>query len=374
MLFGGGILDGLFGQSQTEQLWQGQSAQPESGGLLDVLQSPQMALAAQLMNAPRVDQRGFATSGMQQIGSALAGFQQEMRQRRQDKLEEQKIALGEEQSIPANIREWQKFEAMTPDEKREYLTMKRATQMLDLGNQIVPFDPLSASAPQPAPQQPVGGMAPNEAAMMKELYPDEFGGIMGGQPQTGTGLLTSGYMKQPPPQEMPEFKAQQEREKAKGKASGEAEALLGDIESNMPNINNVVVKLDKLADAASYTQIDKFDATLKRQLGVDVGSAADAKAEYISTVDNEILPLLRQTFGAQFTENEGKALRATLGDPDASPSEKKAKLRAFIDAKIGQVQSLQRRTGQQVSPKEEISTYGQGSPAIDELKSKYGLE
>ena len=69
-----------------------------------------------------------------------------------------------------------------------------------------------------------------------------------------------------------------------------------------------------------------------------------ARAEYIAKVDNEILPLLRETFGAQFTQKEGESLKVTLGDPDKSPEEKDAVLRSFIKTKREQVKTLQRRT------------------------------
>ena len=58
------------------------------------------------------------------------------------------------------------------------------------------------------------------------------------------------------------------------------------------------------------------------------------------------MPLLRQTFGAAFTEKEGQSLRNTLGDPNKSPEEKNAVLRSFIAAKLGTIESLKRRTGQ----------------------------
>ena len=80
---------------------------------------------------------------------------------------------------------------------------------------------------------------------------------------------------------------------------------------------------------------------------MDVGEGAVARKEYITRVDNEILPLLRQTFGAQFTQKEGEALKATLGDPDASPQEKDAVLKSFIQTKKAQVATTRRRIGQQ---------------------------
>ena len=74
-----------------------------------------------------------------------------------------------------------------------------------------------------------------------------------------------------------------------------------------------------------------------------VGEGATARVEYMKKVDNEVLPLLRQTFGAQFTLQEGRDLRTTLGDPDLSPAEKDAALIAFIDAQRAKIETAKRR-------------------------------
>ena len=107
-------------------------------------------------------------------------------------------------------------------------------------------------------------------------------------------------------------------------------------------------ELSDLGKKATFTKSGQAVNAARRQLGLGVNEGGIARADYISKIDNEILPLLRQTFGAQFTENEGKSLRATLGDPDVSPKEKDAVLRSFISAKIGAIESLSRKTGQEV--------------------------
>ena len=72
---------------------------------------------------------------------------------------------------------------------------------------------------------------------------------------------------------------------------------------------------------------------------------ARARADYEATIANNILPLLRQTFGAQFTEKEGESLKTTLGDPNKSPSEKNAVLDAFIESKLNNITSTAAKTG-----------------------------
>lgn len=147
-------------------------------------------------------------------------------------------------------------------------------------------------------------------------------------------------------------------EKAKaeeiGKAQGQEMTSLADRESSLPRLEQVVTELSDLGKNATYTLAGQGRDYLTRQLGLPMGEGAIARKEYIAKVDNEILPLLRQTFGAAFTQKEGESLKATLGDVNASPEEKDAVLRSFIDQKRAQINSLKQRTGQG-SPTETIS-------------------
>jgi dsDNA-binding SOS-regulon protein len=84
---------------------------------------------------------------------------------------------------------------------------------------------------------------------------------------------------------------------------------------------------------------------VNKQVGGGPTEGALARVSYISHVKNNILPLLRQTFGAAFTAAEGDSLLATLGDPDMHPDEKKAALAAFIADKRATLETLRRQTG-----------------------------
>lgn len=134
---------------------------------------------------------------------------------------------------------------------------------------------------------------------------------------------------------------------AAGKGMGEAEATLASMQAKLPGLEFVVQKLDKLAKQATYTVGGRIIDEAMRQSGMEPREAAIARAEYIAMVDNQILPLLRDTFGAQFTEREGATLRATLGDPNRSPKEKQALLRAFIEQKRRDIEALVRQTGKE---------------------------
>lgn len=151
-----------------------------------------------------------------------------------------------------------------------------------------------------------------------------------------------------------------EREKTLGKDQGEATALYESMTSKMPGLRQVADRLDKLAEQATYTFAGRGWDEARKQFGADPRAAATARAEYEAIIDNQILPLLRDTFGAQFTVVEGERLRSTLGDPNKSPTEKKAVLRAFIEQKERDISALATRTGKQ-------------QPTTD-YKGKYGLE
>lgn len=143
----------------------------------------------------------------------------------------------------------------------------------------------------------------------------------------------------------PQIKQQESKMGEIGKQEGEAAAKLQAMEAQYPNLINVTNQLSELGKKATYTKAGQARDILQREAGLPVGEGAIARSEYISKVDNEILPLLRQTFGAQFTEREGQALRATLGDPNKSPQEKDAVLRSFIAQKASEIESLKRQTG-----------------------------
>ncbi len=155
-----------------------------------------------------------------------------------------------------------------------------------------------------------------------------------------------------------------------GKSSGEAINSALDAESSLPRLEDVVRQLSDLGKGATYTLAGQAADATKRQLGLPVGNAAIARREYIAKVDNEVLPLLRQTFGSAFTQKEGESLKDTLGDVNASPEEKDAVLRSFIDSKREQMNTLNRRAGlQNQSQIQNINsaTQGQSDKPISEM-------
>jgi hypothetical protein len=150
---------------------------------------------------------------------------------------------------------------------------------------------------------------------------------------------------------------------ATGKGRGEAVASFESMSSKMPGLEYTVKQLDGLADQATYTAAGQIVDSAMKQAGMEPREAAVARAQYIAVVDNQVLPLLRDTFGAAFTQKEGETLRNTLGDPNKSPREKQAVLKAFIEQKRRDVEALAVQSGQQPA-----------LPRGGSMREKYGLD
>lgn len=107
----------------------------------------------------------------------------------------------------------------------------------------------------------------------------------------------------------------------------------------LPGLTDSVGQLKELAMIATSTIGGSvFDFAVK-QTGFGSTKGATAKAKFIAIVNNQVLPLLKETFGAAFTATEGESLKATMGDPNASPEEKMAQLDAFIAQKARDIQT-----------------------------------
>lgn len=230
------------------------------------------------------------------------------------------VAMQTGSGDPSNVREYKYFNSLSPEEQSRYLTMKRSSQIMNLGGTQAVYDPLTQ----------------------------------------GKG---SEFDVTPKPEQMPDFKAAQEQAKTQGKAQGEAGALLESSVSKLPELFQTVQYLSDLGKKATYTEAGKAKDWLARQAGIST-EGATARTEYMAVVDNQILPLLRDTFGTQFTQKEGETLRSTLGDPDKTPEQKDAVLQSFINQKVASIQSLERQTGNPVS---DISAPDIGGDTLDTL-------
>lgn len=87
---------------------------------------------------------------------------------------------------PSNVREWQYYSSLSPEQQQQYLAMKRAAQFQDLGGYVAPVDP-----------------------------------------RTGALNQDAGIPKTVPPQDLPEVRGAQAQEAAAGRVAGEAEGERG---------------------------------------------------------------------------------------------------------------------------------------------------
>lgn len=165
----------------------------------------------------------------------------------------------------------------------------------------------------------------------------------------------------------PRIEADVAAAKAAAEAQGQAFTERARLEASLPGLNDVVARLRALSEVATYTRSGQAFNAVARELGFQPSEGATARAAYIATIDNEILPLLRETFGAQFTEREGQSLKATLGDPNMSPAEKNAVLDAFIAAKIRNLETRSTVQGAMGTPPQVQQPAAQPPIPLEEL-------
>lgn len=144
----------------------------------------------------------------------------------------------------------------------------------------------------------------------------------------------------------PQIEADITRARTAANKKGELFTELNQMQAALPGLKTAVASLRDLALIATSTLGGKlFDAAVK-ETGFGSTKGATARAKFIGIVNNQVLPLLKPTFGGSFSVQEGESLKATMGDPDASPEQKLAQLDAFIDQKIRDVETKQAQLSQ----------------------------
>ena len=130
--------------------------------------------------------------------------------------------------------------------------------------------------------------------------------------------------------------------KKEAKDRGETFSDLENAKAALPGLVNVVDQLRGLSSVATSTiGGNVFDFAVKES-GFGATEGATAKAKFVAIINNQVLPLLKQTFGGAFSVAEGESLKATMGDPNASTEEKLAQLDAFIEGKYREIETKQR--------------------------------
>jgi hypothetical protein len=131
----------------------------------------------------------------------------------------------------------------------------------------------------------------------------------------------------------PQITAAVETARARAASDGVAFTELNQANAALPGLRATVDSLKGLAMIATSTLGGRVFDTASKELGFGSTKGATAKAKFIAVINNQVLPLLKPTFGGSFSVQEGESLKNTMGDPNASPEEKIAVLNAFIDQK-----------------------------------------
>lgn len=130
-----------------------------------------------------------------------------------------------------------------------------------------------------------------------------------------------------------------------GKGMGEAKNLYDDFMAAQPGLKTAGNKLYQLAVAATYTMSGKARDMFLRQFNFDPGDSAAARAAMKNTIQVEVLPLLKATFGGNMSITEGEWLLSTLGDDSLSPREKRAQIESRMEGWQREAERRARRVG-----------------------------
>jgi len=131
--------------------------------------------------------------------------------------------------------------------------------------------------------------------------------------------------------------------KSSAKDKGETLTELAHAEAALPGLMTTVDQLKELAPLVTNTIAGRMFDSVVKETGFGATEGSTARAKFTALINNQVLPLLKPTFGAAFTVQEGEALRATMGDVNASPDEKIEVLNVFIDNKVREIQTKQRK-------------------------------
>ena len=144
------------------------------------------------------------------------------------------------------------------------------------------------------------------------------------------------------------------------KEKGEVLTDLARMESALPGLMESTSELKELAQIATSTLGGKAYDFIVKQSGFGGTKGATARDKFIAVIDNQVLPLLKETFGAAFTVQEGENLKATMGDPDASVESKLAQIDSFIEQKTRNIRAkkaqLEPQLKQQGITEDDITT------------------
>ena len=320
---------------------------------LKQIRDPQQKIAFLQQRKIDLERAGIGTQDTDEaIGLAQAGRFDELAE-----ITDQAIALGQQITRTGAAS----AKAFAPETVRKVIGKdEKGEDVFGLVSRQIVFDP--ATQTSRAVETPIEGeivTSTGETITQRRLGEIQAAGLTKEAEETGKAL---GAAKTAPLVAETRSTIETAVKLAGKEASARGETLtdLARSEAALPGLRQAVGQLKELALVATSTLGGRiFDVAVK-EAGFGSTAGADARVKFISIVNNQVLPLLRSTFGAAFTEREGETLKRTMGDPDATPNQKIQQLNSFIDQKVRDIQTKQREVGQEVTPTEELRT---GAPA-----------
>lgn len=221
--------------------------------------------------------------------------------------------------LPKSIQETLTYEGWTPDRQKTHMQLKRAQTEDYLARKGLSIDPQTGQA------SPIGGFA------------QALGTLSGGELQGQQDVRAATE---------PNIQADITTSKVRASDRATKEIGLNERKAVLPQLRKTLAGLSELAKIATYTKAGKFYNWSKKEVLGRGGTAGSvARAKYNAKIQNVVLPELKRTFGAAFSEAEGAKLEATLGDVDASPREKQAAIDAFLTQREHDIISLEAELG-----------------------------
>lgn len=277
------------------------------------------------------------------LGSGIAGATKAMGELRKEEQDKQVFATQQNQTKQYLIDNgYTEAEANAAINNPTILNafLQRKTNEL---NQKAQFDYQTANGGAAIYGNPINVIGPN----------GEFGVAFGAK--DGSGLVMDGA---PVPKG---WRAMSPYETSLGRGAGagggkdysEVRAKARTIKAQLPHIRAVTEDLKSLAKSATNTLAGRvWNEGVLQTTGQSTKGAID-RTNFETKVKNVILPTLRTTFGAQFTEAEGRSLVALLGDPDIGPDQKIAAIENYVDQQVANLDAAE----------SEAEQFEQGAPS-----------
>jgi len=231
------------------------------------------------------------------------------------------MGLGKTNQPTSNMRDHQYRQSLSPEEQQVFDDNKLIRS--ERGDRIDFLHPITGALVKSTPK----GLAPKD-------QPDHIAEAAGAAEEAKLGQQL--VLK-------PQIEAAVTAARVQAQESGEVFNDWSRAKAAMPGLLTTVGELKGLAVIATSTWGGIAWDTAVKQLGFGATKGATAKAKFVALINNQVLPLLKPTFGGSFSIQEGESLKATMGDANATPEEKLAQLSAFIENKYREIETKQRQ-------------------------------